>query len=176
MISSATSRFPVWLKSSSISRRTTALELPPIGWQLFILGNSKSDSTAFPLFLDTYASRLLAEPLSWFSRLSTLVEALCVVWTSGNATPFGPMPTHVIIPTRLPRPPRVCAFDPRPPRQAAGWTACAATLLPALPALPAQPAYTNYTDPAISCSLGYALETDEAPSRHLRKLGPCPEE
>src|SRR5215217_2316524 len=39
------------------------LELPPIGWQLFILGNSKSDSTAFPLFLDTYATRLLAEPL-----------------------------------------------------------------------------------------------------------------
>src|SRR5215211_8877691 len=42
----------------------SALELPPIGWQLFILGNSKSDSTAFPLFLDTYATRLLAEPLS----------------------------------------------------------------------------------------------------------------
>src|SRR5215216_4517973 len=45
-------------------RATCFLELPPIGWQLFILGNSKSDSTAFPLFLDTYATRLLAEPLS----------------------------------------------------------------------------------------------------------------
>jgi hypothetical protein len=39
------------------------LELPPIGWQLFILGNSQSNSTAFPSFLDTYATRLLAEPL-----------------------------------------------------------------------------------------------------------------
>src|SRR5215218_1203751 len=43
---------------------SSSLELPPIGWQLFILGNSKSDSTAFPLFLDTYATRLLAEPVS----------------------------------------------------------------------------------------------------------------
>ena len=41
-----------------------ALELPPIGWQLFILGSSQSDSTAFPSFLDTYATRLLAEPLN----------------------------------------------------------------------------------------------------------------
>src|SRR5215217_4763125 len=40
-----------------------ALELPPIGWQLFILGSSQSDSTAFPSFLDTYATCLLAEPL-----------------------------------------------------------------------------------------------------------------
>src|SRR5215217_4206344 len=40
-----------------------ALELPPLGWQLFILGSSQSDSTAFPSFLDTYATRLLAEPL-----------------------------------------------------------------------------------------------------------------
>src|SRR5215208_8150943 len=40
-----------------------ALELPPIGWQLFILGSSQSDSTAFPSFLATYATRLLAEPL-----------------------------------------------------------------------------------------------------------------
>src|SRR5215203_4117795 len=46
----------------------TDLELPPIGWQLFILGNSKSDSTAFPLFLDTYATRLLAEPLSRYPK------------------------------------------------------------------------------------------------------------
>src|SRR5215204_663748 len=49
-----------------VARRSVrgSLELPPIGWQLFLLGNSKSDSTAFPSFLDTYATRLLAEPLS----------------------------------------------------------------------------------------------------------------
>jgi hypothetical protein len=40
------------------------LELPPIGWQLFILGSSESDSTAFSSFLVTYATRLLAEALS----------------------------------------------------------------------------------------------------------------
>ncbi len=39
------------------------LEAPPIGWQLFALGDSQSDSTAFPSFLDTYATRLLAEAL-----------------------------------------------------------------------------------------------------------------
>src|SRR5215218_11110313 len=84
MISSATSRFPVWLKSSSISRRTTALELPPIGWQLFILGNSKSDSTAFPLFLDTYATRLLAEPLNLFCG-HILYPPLSTAFPSGLA-------------------------------------------------------------------------------------------
>jgi hypothetical protein len=41
----------------------TVLELPPIGWQLFILGSSQNDSTAFPSFLDTYATRLLPEAL-----------------------------------------------------------------------------------------------------------------
>jgi hypothetical protein len=40
------------------------LELPSIGWQLFVLGNSQSDSTAFQSSLDTYATRLLTEPLS----------------------------------------------------------------------------------------------------------------
>jgi hypothetical protein len=39
------------------------LELPSIGWQLFILDRSQSDSTAFPSCLDTYATRLLTEPL-----------------------------------------------------------------------------------------------------------------
>jgi hypothetical protein len=39
------------------------LELPPIGWQLFILGSSQSDLTAFPSSLNTYATRLLAEPV-----------------------------------------------------------------------------------------------------------------
>src|SRR3712207_734109 len=44
------------------------LELPPIGWQLFILDSSQSDSIAFPSCLDTYATYLLTEPLSldWF--------------------------------------------------------------------------------------------------------------
>src|SRR5215210_6113251 len=34
-----------------------------MGWQLFILESSQSDSTAFPSCLDTYATRLLTEPL-----------------------------------------------------------------------------------------------------------------
>ncbi len=41
-----------------------SLELPSIGWQLFILDSYQSDSTAFPLSLDTCATRLLTEPLS----------------------------------------------------------------------------------------------------------------
>jgi hypothetical protein len=41
-----------------------SLEAAPIGWQLFILGSSQSDCTAFPLFLDTYVTRLLAQALS----------------------------------------------------------------------------------------------------------------
>jgi parallel beta-helix repeat protein len=48
--------------------RSYDLELPSIGWQLFILGTPQSDSTAFLQFLDTYATRLLTEPLrdgSW---------------------------------------------------------------------------------------------------------------
>src|SRR5215211_7255518 len=45
-------------------RFTEDLELPSIGWQLFVLGNSQSDSTAFQSSLDTYATRLLTEPLS----------------------------------------------------------------------------------------------------------------
>ena len=40
------------------------LELPSIGWQLFILDNSQSDPIALPAFLDTYATRLLTEPLT----------------------------------------------------------------------------------------------------------------
>src|SRR5215217_559605 len=40
------------------------LELPSIGWQLFILDSSQSDPIALPAFLDTYATRLLTEPLS----------------------------------------------------------------------------------------------------------------
>src|SRR5215212_4629220 len=32
------------------------LELPPIGWLLFILSSSRTLSTAFPAFLDTYTT------------------------------------------------------------------------------------------------------------------------
>src|SRR5215218_5354562 len=45
-------------------RAAFSLEVPSIGWQLFILESSQSDSTAFPSCLDTYATRLLTEPLS----------------------------------------------------------------------------------------------------------------
>src|SRR5215207_7868844 len=45
-------------------RKNTLLELPSIGWQLFILDSSQSDSIAFPSCLDTYATRLLTEPLN----------------------------------------------------------------------------------------------------------------
>src|SRR5829696_7533480 len=45
-------------------RKNTLLELPSIGWLLFILDSAQSDSTAFPSCLDTYATRLLTEPLS----------------------------------------------------------------------------------------------------------------
>lgn len=36
-------------------------QLPPIGWQRFILDSSQGNSTAFPLSFDTSATRLLAE-------------------------------------------------------------------------------------------------------------------
>ena len=39
------------------------LELPSIGWQLFVLVGSHSDATASLSLLDTYATRLLTEPL-----------------------------------------------------------------------------------------------------------------
>ncbi len=50
-----------------------ALEAPPIGWQLFILGSSQSDSAAFSSLLDTYATRLLAEALRWTKSGSVAV-------------------------------------------------------------------------------------------------------
>jgi hypothetical protein len=52
-----------------MDRETGPLELAPIGRHLFILGNSQNDSTAFPSFLDTDATRLLAEPLSYSSNV-----------------------------------------------------------------------------------------------------------
>lgn len=46
------------------------LELPPVRWQLFALGEAPSDLTATPLLLVTFATRLLAKPLI-FGYLST---------------------------------------------------------------------------------------------------------
>jgi hypothetical protein len=45
-----------------------------IGWQLFVLGSSQSDSVAFLLLLATYATRLLARLLSQRRPLSTLAR------------------------------------------------------------------------------------------------------
>jgi hypothetical protein len=52
-----------------------SLELPSIGWQLFVLGSSQSDSTAFSSLLDTYATRLLTEPLTDRLALVLAIEA-----------------------------------------------------------------------------------------------------
>jgi hypothetical protein len=54
---------PIVPNTAKVKPQRSGLELPSIGWQLFILGNSQSDSTAFLSFLDTYATRLLTEPL-----------------------------------------------------------------------------------------------------------------
>jgi hypothetical protein len=45
-------------------QRIFVLELPSIGWQRFVLGSSQNHSTAFLSSLDTYATRLLTEPLT----------------------------------------------------------------------------------------------------------------
>jgi len=59
----------------------TKLEAAPIGWQLFALGSSQGDCTAFTLFLDTYATRLLALALSLrFNPLSG--EECAKLWVS----------------------------------------------------------------------------------------------
>src|SRR5215218_7413329 len=55
------------------SRAYGYLEVPSIGWQLFILESYQSDSTAFPSCLDTYATRLLTEPLSVRSLLVAII-------------------------------------------------------------------------------------------------------
>ena len=60
-----------WLWLPTVGLLAIYLELAPIGWQLFILGSYQSDSTAFPLFLDTYATRLLARPLRCWRPYST---------------------------------------------------------------------------------------------------------
>src|SRR5215212_7012167 len=59
-----TSRCSGEIAEASVSKGITNLELPSIGWQLFILDSSQSDPIALPAFLDTYATRLLTEPLS----------------------------------------------------------------------------------------------------------------
>src|SRR5215218_5387416 len=50
-------------EAASVRRGFPDLELPSIGWQLFILDSSQSDPITLPAFLDTYATRLLTEPL-----------------------------------------------------------------------------------------------------------------
>jgi hypothetical protein len=67
------------LMGASIMALFSALELPSIGWQLFILGSSQSDATAFPSFLDTHATRLLTEPLSGDPLHQVRGEGACVV-------------------------------------------------------------------------------------------------
>jgi hypothetical protein len=47
-----------------ISQIIVLLELAPIGWQLFILGNSPNEQSAVSLAFDAFATRLLARPLS----------------------------------------------------------------------------------------------------------------
>src|SRR5215217_5559209 len=51
------------MRPTSRGKPWAGLELPSIGWQLFILDSSQSDPIALPAFLDTYATRLLTEPL-----------------------------------------------------------------------------------------------------------------
>ena len=69
-ISPTNSRYAAWTRWTNKRRGTSSrsctpyLEAAPIGWQLFILGSSQRDSTALPSFLDTYATRLLAQALS----------------------------------------------------------------------------------------------------------------
>ncbi len=65
------------------------LELPPIGWQLFILGSSQSDSTAFPSFLDTYATCLLAEPLRRSSGSSPILVFFRISYRTSFRRPWG---------------------------------------------------------------------------------------
>jgi hypothetical protein len=91
------------------------------------------------------------------------------VWTSGNATLYGPMPTHVIIPTRLPRPPRVCAFDPRPPHRQRGGRHVRLLCCPRCPRN--QPTLTIRIRRYRAHS-ATPLRQTKPPSRHLRKLGP----
>src|SRR5215217_5524725 len=57
---------------SALSYALWPLEAAPIGWQLFLLGSSQGDSTAFPLCFDTYATRLLAQALTNFRHSCAL--------------------------------------------------------------------------------------------------------
>src|SRR5215218_6657292 len=59
----------------SVAPGSPDLELPSIGWQLFILDSSQSDPIALPAFLDTYATRLLTEPLNRILRSSEVRPA-----------------------------------------------------------------------------------------------------
>src|SRR5919112_3056758 len=63
----------VWMYSTvRFDKPDSSLDLPSIGWQLFILDSSQSDPIALPAFLDTYATRLLTEPLNPFHLKSMM--------------------------------------------------------------------------------------------------------
>jgi hypothetical protein len=53
------------------------LELPPIGWQYFVLDSSQGGSVAFPSFLDTYATQLLAHFLLVSCVAGERIEEQC---------------------------------------------------------------------------------------------------
>src|SRR5215217_9774714 len=69
---------------------TPTLEAAPIGWQLFLLGSSQGDSTAFPLCFDTYATRLLAQALTQNCRTNSTIGAILPSSPAYLATPSCP--------------------------------------------------------------------------------------
>jgi hypothetical protein len=62
-----------YLRVSEIARD---LEVAPIGWQLFTLGNSLNDQAAVSLAVDTFVTRLLARPLRCQRRFGLPVDPL----------------------------------------------------------------------------------------------------
>src|SRR5215204_5260307 len=71
------------------------LELAPIGWQLFGLGNFLNDQAAVSLAVDTFATRLLAQALSLLEllgeRLGFPIGPHCFCLTPSSAGfPFLP--------------------------------------------------------------------------------------
>ncbi|MDX6380270.1 MAG: hypothetical protein QOI57_1294 [Rubrobacteraceae bacterium] len=62
-----------WITERTRTRRLSLsfreLELAPIGWKLFILGNSPPDQVAASLAVDKFDTRLLAQALSRFRPL-----------------------------------------------------------------------------------------------------------
>src|SRR5215210_5583804 len=105
------------------------LELPSIGWQLFALVGSQSDSTASFSSLDTYATRLLTEPLSRPPEPRDIRvrprhrRPRSIPGASGSRRPFAPRrrihPYYTAArPPSEPPPPRSCSRTPPPRRPA----------------------------------------------------------